>query len=74
MTIIWRGPVLDRSPWAAGSRDFLAGLRAAGAEMALEPLLWQQGSVLAREEEAGLAEMASAPLTDAAASIQHVPA
>lgn len=73
MKVAWRGPVLDRSPWAAGSRAFLAGLRAAGAEVALEPLLWQQGSVLARHEEAVLAEMASGPLTDLAACIQHVP-
>ena len=73
MTIVWRGPVLDRSPWAAGSRDFLAGLRAAGAEVALEPLLWQTGSVIAREEEAVLAEMARRPLDDAEAGVQHVP-
>ncbi len=73
MTVVWRGPVLDRSPWAAGSRDFLAGLRAAGAEVALEPLLWQKGSVVAREEEAVLAEMSRVPLDDADAGIQHVP-
>ncbi len=74
MRVGWRGPVLDRSPWAAGSRAFLAGLRAAGAEVALEALLWEQGNVLSPSEEAALAELAAVPLDDLAAGIQQVPA
>jgi glycosyltransferase involved in cell wall biosynthesis len=71
--IAWRGPVLDRSPWAAGTRGHLAGLRAIGATVALEPLLWQRGSVLAPADEAVLAEMARRPLDDVDVTVQHVP-
>lgn len=73
MTIAWRGPVLDRSPWAAGTRAFLAGLRAAGAPVALEPLLWRHGSVLDPAAEPALAELAHRPLDDVSATVQHVP-
>ncbi len=73
MIIAWRGPVLDRSPWAAGTRAHLAGLRAAGAEVALEPLLWQQGSVLAPADEAALAVLAHRTLDDVEVTVQHVP-
>ncbi len=71
--IAWRGPVLDRGPWAAGTRAHLAGLRAAGADVALEPLLWQPGSVLGPSEEAALAELSRRPLDDVEATVQHVP-
>jgi len=71
--IAWRGPVLDRSPWAAGTRAHLAGLRATGATVALEPLLWLRGSVLTPAEEAVLAEMAHMPLDDIDVTVQHVP-
>ncbi len=73
MRVVWRGPVLDRSPWAAGSRAYLAGLAAAGADVALEPLLWQVGSVIEPERELALAEMASRPIPADGASVQHVP-
>lgn len=73
MRVTWRGPVLDRSPWAASSRAYLAGLAAAGADVALEPLLWQQGSVLEPERELALAEMASRPIDGEGASVQQVP-
>jgi glycosyltransferase involved in cell wall biosynthesis len=71
--IVWRGPVLDRGPWAAGTRAHLSGLCAAGADVALEPLLWQRGSVLGPEREAVLAELARRPLEDVEATVQHVP-
>jgi glycosyltransferase involved in cell wall biosynthesis len=71
--IAWRGPVLDRSPWAAGTRAHLAGLRAAGASVALEPLRWQPGSVLTPAGEAALAELAREPLDDVNVTVQHVP-
>ncbi len=73
MRVVWRGPVLDRSPWAASSRAYLAGLAAAGADLVLEPLLWQAGSVLEPERELALAEMASRPITGDGASVQQVP-
>ena len=73
MRVVWRGPVLDRSPWAASSRAYLAGLAAAGADVVLEPLLWQAGSVLEPERELALAEMASRPITGDGASVQQVP-
>lgn len=73
MIVVWRGPVLDRSPWAASSRAYLAGLAAAGAEVVLEPLLWQAGSVLEPERELALAEMASRPIPADGASVQQVP-
>ena len=73
MRLVWRGPVLDRSPWAASSRAYLAGLCAAGAEVALEPLLWQSGSVLEPDRELALAEMAGEPVSGADPSIQQVP-
>ena len=58
-------------PWAASSRAYLSGLRAAGSEVALEPLLWQSGSVLP-ERELALAEMAGEPVPRRP-SIQQVP-
>ena len=73
MTVVWRGPVLDRSPWASSSRAFLAGLHGVGADVALEPLLWQQGSVIDTERERALALMAAVPIDGARASVQHVP-
>ena len=41
--------------------------------VALEPLLWQQGSVLGPDRERALAEMAAVPIDGARASVQHVP-
>lgn len=72
MRLAWRGPVLDRSPWAAGSRAFLAGLRAAGTPVALEPLVWRQGSVLGADERVLIAA-AHPALDDVDATVQHVP-
>ncbi|WP_217915158.1 glycosyltransferase [Miltoncostaea marina] len=74
MTVAWRGPVLDRSPWAAGTRAVLAGFRALGAPVALEPLLWHPGSVVGPARRRELAEMSSVPLHDATATVQHMPA
>jgi glycosyltransferase involved in cell wall biosynthesis len=74
VTLVWRGPVLDRSSWAAGSRAALAGLRDAGAAPALEPLVWHPGSVVGADVYAALAAMAALPPGDGAASVQAVPA
>ncbi len=65
--------MLDRSPWAAGGRAYLAGMRALGADVVLDGLRWWPGSVVGPAEELALATMAHAPLEGVDVTLQHVP-
>jgi len=55
MRVAWRGPLLCGSAHAAGAREALRGLVAAGAEVRVEQTPWARPAALGAEERAWLA-------------------
>jgi len=71
LKLVWRGPVTDPSGYAAGGRAFLRGLQEEGAEVRLEPHMWNAREAIDAAERRRLVEMSERELRDVDASVQH---
>lgn len=71
MRLLWRGPVTDPSGWGAGARAMLRGLLEEGADVRLEPHMWNVREALEREERRRLVALTERELGTADASVQH---
>ena len=57
--LVWRGPVTDPSGYAAGGRAFLRGLQEEGADVRLEPHMWNAREAIDAAERRRLVAMSA---------------
>lgn len=69
--ILWRGPLVDPSGYAAGGRAFVRGLCELGAALRVEPQAWSPRSALSADERRMLAGLAGTDLERIDARVEH---
>ncbi len=69
--ILWRGPLLDPSGYAAGGRAFVRGLSELGADLRADAHAWSPRLALSREDRAMLGRLMGAPGEAVNARVEH---
>src|ERR687896_740676 len=71
MNVLWRGPLLDPSGYAAGGRAFVRGLGEHGVLLRAEPQAWSARQALSRADRERLIDLAAVELPSVDACVQH---
>lgn len=69
--VLWRGPLLDPSGYAAGGRAFVRGLSERGAALCVEPQAWSPRSALAAHDRQMLGGLIAADIGGLDARVEH---